>query len=231
MPASSRVLEESGPMSSNLPFPLLTAPEQLASCYGWSEDVYRDLLAVQEGSMSHDALERKYLRRKAVLSLDLTGQTAQAPRQRALHALLRIFDAQKVCIPALREHGASAVRCADDDLVALFDEPEHAVEAAFDVHRRLALFNQSGLAGEGPPLACIGIGVGDVFTVGPNLAMGDEVNRAAKLGEDLARGNETLVTANVYFALRHRPDIVFEQLSNDDQMFPYYRASFTGHGR
>ena len=218
-------------MSANLPFPLLTAPAQLASCQGWSEEVYRDLLAVQEGSLSPDAFERKHLRHKAILSLDLTGQTAQVPRQRPLNALLRIFDAQKVCIPALQQHGATAIRCADDDVVALFDEPAQAVEAAFEVHRRLGIFNHSGLAGESPPLACIGIGVGDVYTIGLNLAMGDEVNRAAKLGEDLARGNETLVTANVYFALRHRPDLAFEQLSNDDQMFPYYRASFTGHGR
>jgi class 3 adenylate cyclase len=218
-------------MAVNLPFPLLTAPAQLAACQGWSEEVYRDLLAVQEGSMSADAFERKHLRHKAILSLDLTGQTAQAPRQRPLHALLRIFDAQKVCIPVLQQHGATAVRCADDDLVALFDEPAQAVEAAFEVHRRLDIFNHSGLAGESPPFACIGIGTGDVYTIGLSLAMGDEVNRAVKLGEDLARGNETLVTANVYFALRHRPDLAFEQLSKDDQMFPYYRASFSGRGR
>ena len=126
-------------MSANLPFPLLTAPAQLASCQGWSEEVYRDLLAVQEGSLSPDAFERKHLRHKAILSLDLTGQTAQVPRQRPLNALLRIFDAQKVCIPALQQHGATAIRCADDDVVALFDEPAQAVEAAFEVHRRLGL--------------------------------------------------------------------------------------------
>ena len=51
--------------------------------------------------------------------------------------------------------------------------------------------------------------------------MGDEMNRASKLGEDTARGNETLVTSNVYFALRNRSDVLFEQLASDDQLFPY----------
>jgi len=51
------------------------------------------------------------------------------------------------------------------------------------------------------------------------------MNRASKLGEDTARGNETLVTSNVYFALRNRSDVLFEQLASDDQLFPYYRAS------
>ena len=35
-----------------LPFELLEAPEVLASCHGWSEEVYRDLMALQDGSLS-----------------------------------------------------------------------------------------------------------------------------------------------------------------------------------
>ena len=30
-----------------LPFPLLDAPEALANCNGWTEEVYRDLMALQ----------------------------------------------------------------------------------------------------------------------------------------------------------------------------------------
>ena len=212
-------------MSDKLPFPLLTEPEALAACNGWTEEVYRDMLAVQQGALSCEALDQKYLQRKAILALDLTGHTVRAMKHPQLNALLRILDAQKVCIPVLRHFGASTVRCFADDLVGLFDEPGTALDAALEIHRRVALFNHSGDASEAPPLACIGIGYGEVYAIGPNLAMGDEMNRAAKLGEDIARGNETLVTANVYFALRHRADLVFEQLANDDQLFPYYRAS------
>ena len=41
-------------MKVKLPFPLLDTPAALASCNGWTEEVYRDLLALQEGSISHD---------------------------------------------------------------------------------------------------------------------------------------------------------------------------------
>ena len=211
-----------------LPFTLLEAPEVLANCHGWSEEVYRDLLALQEGALSHDELDRKYLHRKAILMLDFTGFTVQAMNGPQAHALLRILDAQRVCVPVLQEHGATLVRAFADDLVALFDEPAQALDAAFEIHRRIALFNHSTRAAEKPALACIGIGYGDVYAIGPNLAMGDEMNRASKLGEDIARGNETLVTGNVYFALRQRPDVQFEQLASDDQLFPYYRASLPG---
>jgi adenylate cyclase len=212
-------------MKNKLPFPLLDVPSELARCDGWTEEVYRDLLALQEGAVSHEALDAKYLCSRAILTLDLTGFTVQTMKGRPLNALLRILDAQKVCIPVLREHSAVLVRAFADDLVGLFEEPGQALDAAFEIHRRVAQFNHSGHASENPALACIGIGYGLVYTIGPNLAMGDEMNRASKLGEDTARGNETLVTANVFFALRNRSDVLFEQLANDDQLFPYYRAS------
>jgi class 3 adenylate cyclase len=210
---------------SKLPFPLLDSPEHLANCNGWTEEVYRDLLALQEGAITHEQLDAKYLYRRAILTLDLTGFTVAAMNGRPLDSLLRILDAQKVCVPVFHEHGAALVRAFADDLVALFEDPGQALDAAFEIHRRIHSFNHSGHAAEKPPLACIGVGYGDVYAIGPNLAMGDEMNRASKLGEDTARGNETLVTSNVYFALRHRSDVLFEQLASDDQLFPYYRAS------
>ena len=211
-----------------LPFTLLEAPEALANCYGWTEEVYRDLMALQVGALSHDELDRKYLHRKAILMLDFTGFTVQAMNGRQVHALLRILDAQRVCVPVLHEYGATLVRAFADDLVGLFDDPGQALEAAFEIHRRVGIFNHSPQAAERPALACVGIGYGDVYAIGPNLAMGDEMNRASKLGEDIARGNETLVTSNVYFALRDRTGVQFEQLASDDQLFPYYRASPPG---
>ena len=124
-------------MKSKLPFPLLDTPAALALCDGWTEEVYRDLLALQEGATSHEALDAKYLCRRAILTLDLTGFTVQAMKGRPLNALLRILDAQKVCIPVLHEHGAMLVRAFADDLVGLFEDPGQALDAAFEIHRRV----------------------------------------------------------------------------------------------
>jgi class 3 adenylate cyclase len=214
-------------MKAKLPFPLLDSPAALARCNGWTEEVYRDLLALQSGQLDHGELDRKYLQRKAILTLDLTGFTAQAMNGHHVHAFLRILDAQRVCVPVFHEYESVLVRAFADDLVGLFDDPGQAVDAAFEMHRRIAIFNDSVHASMRPALCCIGIGYGDVYAIGPNLAMGDEMNRASKLGEDTARGNETLVTSNVYEALKQRSDVVFEQLASDDQLFAYYRASPT----
>jgi len=206
------------------PHKLLEDAKDLAGFEGWSEDVYRDFLSVQRGEMSEPEFNSKYHWQRAILSMDMTGFTASAMRRGELQSLLRIVDAQKVCIPVLQEYGAELIRCFADDIVALFAEPGAAVDAALETHRRIRLFNESDLASEHPTQCCAGIGFGQVFKIGPNLAQGDEMNRASKLGEDVARANETLLTDRAYAAVKDRDDLSFELQGEDDQIFPFYRV-------
>lgn len=207
------------------PHPLLDDVESLASFKGWSEDVYRDFLDLQNGKLSEDEFSEKYHWERAILSMDMTGFTSSAIRRGELASFLRILDAQRVTIPVLQEFGAELIRCFADDIVALFDEPNSALDAAFEVHRRVQLFNDSPMASEHPTQCCAGIGFGRVFAIGPNLAQGDEMNRSSKLGEDIARANETLITERAYEVVAGRDDVKFESQSHDDQLFPFYRAT------
>ncbi len=54
--------------------------------------------------------------------------------------------------------------------------------------------------------------------------MGDEMNRASKLGEDMARGGETLLTEQARDAMVDRSDVQFEPQTTDDLPFPHYRV-------
>ena len=207
------------------PHELLDDPAALARYLGWSEEVYSDFLRVQRGDLSEDAFGEKYHWERAILVLDLTGFTRSAMTGEELRSLLRIFDAQKVCLPVLEAHGADLVRCFADDMVALFTEAGHALDAALEIHRRIELFNRTPLASEDAPLCCAGIGYGRVFAIGPNLAQGDEMNRASKLGEDIARANEILVTERARQAIGPREDIHFERHDEDHAPFPFFRVS------
>jgi adenylate cyclase len=209
-------------MGRGYPFPLLTDPSELAKLGEWSEQLYRDFEAVRAGTLSEEALAARYRTRAAILCLDMTGFTETAIQFGELQSLLRIRDVQTVCLPVFKEHGARLVRAFADDLTALFDDPGRALDAALEVHRRVEAYNGSELAGQHPAQCCIGLGYGAVFAIGPNLAMGDEMNRASKLGEDTARGRETLVTPNVFEALRHRSDCEFSARTSDELPFPYY---------
>jgi class 3 adenylate cyclase len=211
-------------MAEDYPHELLEDTSELSGYRGWKEHVYHDFLALQRGSLSHGDFRKKYCRKRAVLSLDMTGFTSGAINIGELESLLRILDAQRVCIPVLRDFGAELIRCFADDVVAVFEDPEPALNAAFEIHRRTRLFNNSKQASSDPTQCCIGIGFGELFAIGPNLAQGDEMNRASKLGEDIARARETLLTERAFAALNHLGDIQFELQSSDDQLFPFYRA-------
>ena len=186
--------------------------------------MYRDFLDFQRGTFSYEQFLQKYQQQQSILSIDMTGFTSSAMTTGELESLLRIFDAQKVCIPVLKDYSANLIRCFADDIVAIFDEPDSALDAAFEIHRRVELFLHSSQASDYPTECSIGIGCGKTFTIGPNLAQGDEMNRASKLGEDIGRAKETLLTERAYDALKSRADIRFELQVSDDQLFPFYRA-------
>jgi class 3 adenylate cyclase len=211
-------------MTKNYPYELLEDAHELSGFCGWSEEVYRDFLAIQRGTLSYDDFYQKYHKRHTILSIDMTGFTSSAIKIGELQSFLRILDAQKVCVPVLKDFSASLIRCFADDIVAIFDDPGNAIDAAFEIHRRVELFRHSAQASDHPTQCCIGIGCGEVFSIGPNLAQGDEMNRASKLGEDIARAKETLLTERAYDALKSRTDIRFDLQTSDDQLFPFYRA-------
>lgn len=208
--------------------PILNDPETLAGYKGWSEDVYQDFFKLQRGEMGESEFRDKYHRERAILSIDMTGYTSSAMQYGELQSLLRIMNAQTVVIPVLQELDAELIRCFADDIVALFRHPDSAIDAAFELHRRVRDFNASPLAPENPTSCCVGIGFGRLFAIGPNLAQGDEMNQASKLGEDIARANEILITERAYAAVADRGDIQFERQDSDDQLFPFYRATLRG---
>ena len=209
-------------MPKGFSHPLLEHPGELARFGGWSEEVYRDLLAVQAGRMDEEGFRRKYCRTVAILQLDMTGMTKAAIRGGAMLSFTRILNVQKVCAPVLLDHGASHIRTFADDFTAVFQEPAPALDAALAIHERMAAFNATLGSPEQRVQCCIGLGYGEVYSIGVDGAMGDEMNRASKLGEDTAKGGETLVTENFFARVKHRADCRFEPRKDEELLFPYY---------
>ena len=193
----------------------------VARLRGWSEEVYADFESLQSGQLTADDFRAKYLVTRAILNLDITGFTESSMKQGQINSLLRIYDIQKIAVPVFESNGAGLVRAFADDLVAQFEDIDAALNAALEIHERVADFNKSAKY-DCPPECCIGIGYGSVYAIGPNLAQGDEMNRASKLGEDIARGGETLLSENAAHALAHRSDIEIVEQSKDDMLFSFF---------
>ena len=211
-------------MGEKYAYELLEDQKELARFGFFSEETYSDLLACQKGNMTEDEFNTKYLTKVAILCLDMTGFTEAAMERGGLYSLFRILDVQKVCGPIFRQFNARVIHTFADNFTVLFDNPNDALNAAFEVHGRIEFFNRSELAAKDPAQCCIGIGYGDVYAIGIDQAMGDEMNRSSKLGEDMARGFETLITESAYDMLRERKDCIFRKRIHEDIPFPFYEV-------
>jgi class 3 adenylate cyclase len=205
-------------------YELMVYPKELARFGFWSEEIYRDLLACQKGNMTEDEFKSKYLTKAAILCLDMTGLTEAAMERGELYSFFRILDVQKVCGPIFYQCNARLIHAFADNFTVLFDDPNDTLIAAFEVQRRIQFFNRSELGGEDSAQCCIGIGYGEVYAIGIDQAMGDEMNRASKLGEDIARGTEILITERTYDVLKKRDDCIFRKRIHEKIPFPFYEV-------
>jgi class 3 adenylate cyclase len=206
------------------PFELMEDHRDLVRFHLRSEQVFRDLIATQKGEVTEKEFKPKYLTEAAILYLDMTGLTQTTITSGELYGLYRILNVQKVCGPIFVEHNARLIRVFADDFVALFDNPNTALDAAFEAQRRIRIFNQSKFAGNEPAQTCIGIGYAEVFTIGIDQAMGDEMNRASTLGKDVARGFEVLITERMYEAVKERDDCIFTRQIHKEIPHNFYKA-------
>ncbi|MCB1173518.1 MAG: adenylate/guanylate cyclase domain-containing protein [Leptospiraceae bacterium] len=208
------------------PYELLSDPAELARLGFWSPAVYHDFLALESGAMNEAEFKARYGTTAAIMCLDMTKFTKTAIERGEIFALLRILDVQKVVTPVLRKHQARHIRVFADDFTAIFDNPHAALDAAFEIHHRIRVFNASAQGHSESAECCIGIGYGEVLAIGIDQAMGDEMNRASKLGEDTADAGETLVTERVYNVIKDRSDCEVRRRMHEELPFPFYQVLY-----
>lgn len=207
------------------PYELIEDPKILAELGEWDEDVYCSFMKCQTGEMSEEEFRKKYAYDAAILILNMTGFTKTCMDYGSLFSFLKIFDIQKICLPILMEFGAKRIRTFADNFTATFSHPENALDAALEIHRRIYIFNEPQQQNGEVCFECsIGLGYGEVFKIGPDQAMGSEMNQASKLGEDTARKGEVMITEGFFNALKSQSNLTFVPCANDDLPFRYYRV-------
>jgi len=136
---------------------------------------------------------------RAILTLDMTQFSLSVRRGGILHYLGLIRRMQVATAPIVRACGGEVVKFEADNLMAVFPDVPEAVEAALRMHAAFPV----GIGAEG---AAIGVDYGRFLMIPGTDCFGDAVNTAYKLGEDLARPGETLITQ----AARQRLPAAFE---------------------
>lgn len=132
----------------------------------------------------------------AVMYTDLAGFSRGIADFGVTHFLQVIYESQRLLLPVVRAHDGILLKLEGDSMLVIFRNPAKAVHCATEMQRLLAPYNSERAPGERVEL-CVGIGYGRVLRIGDADVFGAEVNAAAKLGEDIARAGEILVTQSV----------------------------------
>jgi len=140
-----------------------------------------------------------------------------------------IRSMRKILRTVIVEHGGHVFKYEADNVFAVFPRPQEAARAAFEALNRL------------PPSQgiCIGIGHGPLLHVrSEDDYYGTEFNLASKLGEDVARPGEVLLTAEAWRRLSPKRRAAFKgpfKVKIGPMYFPYYRfkpfGPVTGNAR
>jgi class 3 adenylate cyclase len=103
----------------------------------------------------------------------------------------------RISTPIVEKHGGTVVRAQADNLMALFPTATDGVNAAREINAGL-LAERTARPSPMPFSASIGIDYGKILHIPGRDCFGDAVNIAYKLGEDIGRADEILVTNAVF---------------------------------
>lgn len=138
---------------------------------------------------------RRYERELTILAADSSGFSRKTFEHGIVRFLANLVRAYDRIIPIIERHGGHVTTQNADNILAVFDDTPSAVRAAREVHAWLRRRN-ARLAPPDRFELCVGIHHGPVLRLADDV-FGASVNVCAKIGEDVAARNETLVTDEV----------------------------------
>jgi adenylate cyclase len=167
----------------------------------------------------------------AVMFTDLAGFSRNAAEFGITHFLQVIYQKRQLLLPICERHCGFLVKAEADSFLLLFRKAASALDCAIAMQRACAQHNARRVPEE-HVLLCVGIGWGAILRVGEIDCWGREVNAAAKLGEDIAKADEILLTAAARDAIGERPGVSYADLGLAvGGSAKNYRASWTAADR
>jgi len=138
-------------------------------------------------------LWNSYGAERVVFVLDMSGFSLLTRKHGIIHYLSMVRRMQLTSEPIIKTYGGSLIKYEADNCFAVFPDTLAAVHAAIALQLAFDASNLLTADDFDVHIAC-GIDRGKILIVGNEDCFGDAVNRACKLGEDIAAGGEILVT-------------------------------------
>jgi len=129
----------------------------------------------------------------AVFVLDMSGFSLLTRKYGIVHYLSMVRRMQLTTEPIVKSYGGNMIKYEADNCFAVFPDPLSAVNAAVAMQHAFSAANILTSDDLDIHISC-GIDYGKILIVGNEDCFGDPVNRASKMGEDLAASGEVLIT-------------------------------------
>ena len=130
---------------------------------------------------------------QVVFVLDMSGFSLLTRKYGIIHYLSMVRRMQLTSEPIIKTYGGSLIKYDADNCFAVFPDTLSAVHAAIALQLAFDASNILTSDDFDVRIAC-GIDYGKILVIGNEDCFGDAVNRACKLGEDVAAAGEILVT-------------------------------------
>jgi class 3 adenylate cyclase len=148
---------------------------------------------ITERHKIEDCLWEEFGAEYAVFVLDMSGFSLLTRKYGIVHYLSMVRRMQLTTMPIVKSYGGSMIKYEADNCFAVFPDPLSAVQAAIAMQHGFRAANLLTTDDFDIHISC-GIDYGKLLVIGHEDCFGDPVNRASKMGEDLANSGEILVT-------------------------------------
>ena len=148
---------------------------------------------IAERQSIEETLWTNYGAEYAVFVLDMSGFSLLTRKYGIVHYLSMVRRMQLTTEPIVKLYGGSMIKYEADNCFAVFPDPLSAVNAAIAMQHAFAASNLLTSDDLDIHISC-GIDYGKLLIIGHEDCFGDPVNRASKIGEDIATAGEILIT-------------------------------------
>lgn len=167
---------------------------------------------IEERHRIEVALWHEFGAEVAVFVLDMSGFSLLTRKYGIVHYLSMVRRMQLTTEPIVKAFGGSMIKYEADNCFAVFPDPLSAVHAALAMQRAFRAENLLTSDDLDIHISC-GIDYGKILVVGHRDCFGDPVNRASKMGEDVANAGEILITGEAMQMIPPEAGIRARQLS------------------
>ena len=129
----------------------------------------------------------------AVFVLDMSGFSLLTRKYGIVHYLSMVKRMQLTTEPIVKSYGGSMIKYEADNCFAVFPDSLSAVKAGIAMQHAFDAANLLTTEDLDIHIA-IGVDFGKLLIIGHDDCFGDPVNRASKMGEDIAAAGEILIT-------------------------------------